>query len=115
MTTVDTAADGTVRDVTDDSFAAEVLRARLPVLVEFTAEWCPPCRRMEPVLAALAGEQRDRLRVVRIDVDENPATTLRYGVLSAPTLMVFRDGEAVASWVGARSGWRLAQDLAGVL
>jgi thioredoxin 1 len=108
-------AGGTVRVVTDDIFEAEVLRADRPVLVEFTAVWCGPCRKMAPVLAAVAREERERLRVVTVDVDENPATAMRYGVLSAPTLMVFRDGEPVKSMVGARSGFRLAQEIADVI
>jgi thioredoxin 1 len=109
------AGHGAVRVVTDSGFEAEVLRADQPVLVEFTAEWCAPCRTLAPVLAAIAEEQRDRLKVVAIDVDENPQTTLRYGVLGMPTLMVFWDGEPVRSIVGARSKSRLMQDIADVI
>ncbi|WP_437050403.1 thioredoxin [Streptomyces sp. enrichment culture] len=102
-------------EVTDESFAAEVIGAELPVLVEFTADWCPPCRQMAPVLAALAEEEADRLRVVQLNVDENPGTTHAYKVLSMPTFMVFRDGEPVKSMVGARAKRRLLQELADVV
>ncbi|GAA1594584.1 thioredoxin [Actinomadura kijaniata] len=106
-----TDATGAVPEITDADFAAEVLGADRPVLVEFTAEWCPPCRQLAPVLAELADEERDRLKVVAIDVDANPVTTAAYGVLAMPTLMVFRDGEPVVSVVGARSKRRLLRDV----
>ncbi|PWI42626.1 thioredoxin [Streptomyces sp. ICBB 8177] len=101
--------------VTDETFAEEVLASDLPVLVDFTAAWCGPCRMIVPVLATLSGEMADRLKVVRLDVDSNPATTAAYGVLSMPTLMVFRAGEPVKSLIGARSRHRLLRDLSDVL
>src|SRR5262249_38265218 len=101
--------------VTDASFDAEVLRADRPVLVEFTADWCPPCRMLAPVLAAVAADEHERLTVVQIDADTNPVTVLRYGVMAMPTLMLFRDGEPVRSLVGARTRSRLMQDLAGAM
>ncbi|MFF3553355.1 thioredoxin [Streptomyces tsukubensis] len=106
---------GAVSEVTDADFAREVLAAGRPVLVKFTADWCPPCRQIAPVLAEIAREEADRLKVVRLDVDRNPLTAQRYGVLSMPTLMVFRDGEPVHSSVGARAKRRLLEDLAGAL
>lgn len=106
---------GAVRTVTDADFATEVLAEGLPVLVEFTAAWCGPCRMMAPVLTEIAREQADRLRVAVLDVDTNPGTTAAYGVLSMPTLMVFRDGEPVRSLVGARSKHRLMQEIADLL
>ncbi|MFB8403552.1 MULTISPECIES: co-chaperone YbbN [unclassified Streptomyces] len=109
-----TYAEG-VAEVTDADFDAEVLAAGRPVLVKFTAEWCGPCRQLTPVLAAIAAEESERLRVVEIDVDRNPGTTVRYGVLATPTLMVFRAGEPVKSIVGARPKRRLLQDLEDVL
>ncbi|MFJ6573711.1 thioredoxin [Streptomyces sp. NPDC091292] len=107
-------ADG-VPEVTDTDFADEVLRAELPVLVEFTADWCPPCRQIAPVLSAVAREEAHRMKVVQIDVDRNPETTLAYGVLSMPTLMVFRAGEPVKSMVGARPKRRLLEELEDVV
>ncbi|WP_317633500.1 thioredoxin family protein [Streptomyces sp. HUAS TT20] len=106
-------ADG-VTEVTDADFAAQVLGSDLPVLVEFTADWCPPCRQMGPVLGALAQETSDRLKVVQLDVDTNPSTTNAYKVLSMPTFMVFRAGEPVKAMVGARSGRRLLEELSDV-
>jgi thioredoxin 1 len=103
-----------VAEVTDADFDTEVLGAELPVLVEFTADWCGPCRQLAPVLSAVAEEEVGRLKVVQIDADTNPATVIRYGVLSMPTLMVFRSGEPVTSMVGARPKRRLLDELAAV-
>ncbi|MCX5237704.1 thioredoxin [Streptomyces prunicolor] len=102
-------------DVTDENFTAEVIGAELPVLVEFTADWCPPCRQMAPVLRALATEEADRLKVVQLNVDQNPETTNAYKVLSMPTFMVFRGGEPVKAMVGARPKRRLLEELADVI
>lgn len=104
-----------VAAVTDTDFGTEVLGADRPVLVEFTANWCGPCRRLAPVLSAVAKEERARLKVLRIDADTNPETVTRYGVLSMPTLMVFDRGEPVKSMVGARPKRRLLQELEDVL
>ncbi|MER5443862.1 thioredoxin [Streptomyces sp. NPDC002790] len=101
-----------MRDVTDADFEARVLRAERPVLVEFTAEWCGPCKQLAPVLKAVAEEERERLDVVAIDVDVNPETAVKYGVMSMPTLMVFKNGEPVWSRVGARPKRRLLEELA---
>ncbi|MET9254532.1 thioredoxin domain-containing protein [Streptomyces sp. NPDC003717] len=102
-------------EVTDAEFGTEVLGSELPVLVEFTADWCPPCRQMAPVLGAVAEEEAGRLRVVQLNVDRNPATTNAYRVLSMPTFMVFRGGEPVKSMVGSRPKRRLLAELADVL
>ncbi|MEV5141493.1 thioredoxin [Streptomyces syringium] len=107
-----TATHPPVTSVTDATFAAEVLASGLPVLVEFTAAWCGPCRMIAPVLAELAVEEAGRLKIVELDVDANPATQAAYGVLSMPTLVLFRAGEPVKSVVGARPKRRLRQDLA---
>ncbi|PBC61418.1 thioredoxin [Streptomyces sp. Tue6028] len=104
-----------VAEVTDADFEAEVIGADLPVLVEFTADWCGPCRQLAPVLADIAFEESDRIKIVQLDVDRNPETTIAYGVLSMPTLMVFRGGEPVKSMVGARPKRRLMEELADVL
>ncbi|MGP3967357.1 thioredoxin [Streptomyces sp. 6N223] len=102
----------TVAEITDDDFAAEVLASPIPVLVEFTADWCPPCRMIAPVLAAVAAEREGELRIVALNVDANPRTTAAYGVLSMPTLMLFNAGEPALTLVGARSKARLLQELA---
>ncbi|MEV8459963.1 MULTISPECIES: thioredoxin [Streptomyces] len=104
-----------VDEVTDADFAAEVLGSERPVLVEFTADWCGPCRQLAPVLSSIAAEEGERLRIVQLDVDRNPGTALAYNVLSMPTLMVFRGGEPVKSMVGARPKRRLLEELADVL
>ncbi|MFF5402095.1 thioredoxin family protein [Streptomyces misionensis] len=104
-----------VAEVSDADFEAEVLGAELPVLVQFTAEWCGPCRQLAPVLRDIAAEEGDRLKVVRVDVDRSPRTTMAHGVLATPTLMVFRGGEPVRSMVGARAKRRLLAELADLL
>jgi thioredoxin 1 len=96
--------------VTDDNFQAEVLEADQPVLVDFTAAWCPPCRVMKPVLAELA-EERPDLRIVHLDVDAHQQVAARYDVLSMPTFVLFRAGEPVLRLVGARPKRRLAEEL----
>ena len=103
-----------ISTVTDEAFAAEVLESERPVLVDFTAAWCPPCRVMKPVLAELAAE-RDDLRVVQLDVDAEQRTAAEYGVLSMPTFILFRDGREVQRLVGARPRRRLEEELAQVL
>jgi thioredoxin 1 len=104
-----------LRTVTDETFAAEVLRADLPVLVEFTADWCPPCRMLAPVLAEIAREKEGELEVVQLDVDTNPESQAAYAVLSMPTMILFRGGEPVRSIVGARAKARLLRDLDGLI
>lgn len=87
---------------TDSAFSTDVLASSTPVLVEFTADWCPSCKMIEPVLQQIATEQADRLKVISVDVDANPVTTLNYGILSMPTLALFIGGQVVAQMVGAR-------------
>jgi thioredoxin 1 len=88
---------------TDATFATDVLASTLPVLVDFTADWCPPCRMVAPVLERIAAEEAGRLRVVAIDSDANPETVRAYAVMSLPTLALFVGGELVAQVVGART------------
>jgi thioredoxin 1 len=101
-------------DTTDARFAADVLESDAPVVVDFHAVWCGPCRMMSPILAQMA-EERPDVRFVKLDVDDNQETAVRYGVLSMPTLMVFRGGEPVLKLVGARRKSRLEAELEGVL
>ena len=96
--------------VTDDTFQAEVLESERPVVVDFWAAWCGPCRVMSPILEELAAE-RDDLRVVKVDVDHNQRVAAQYGVLSMPTFMVFKHGAPVGQIVGARPKQRLLADL----
>ena len=115
MTNTLVGAASDVIDITDDTFADEVLASPLPVLVDFTADWCPGCRMIAPVLAQIAAENGDHLRIVSLNADHNPRTAAAYGMLALPTLMLFRAGEPVLSLVGARSKQRLMKELAGVL
>jgi thioredoxin 1 len=94
---------GELASVTDASFADEVLGSAKPVLVEYWAIWCGPCRMLAPVLAEIAVEQADRLRVVKLDTDQNPMTMRDQKIMGVPTMILYRDGQAVASLVGARS------------
>jgi thioredoxin 1 len=87
---------------TDATFSTDVLSSSTPVLVEFTADWCPPCKMVEPVLQQIATESVGRMKVVSLDVDSNPVTTLNYGVLSMPTMALFINGELVTQLIGAR-------------
>ena len=100
----------TLPSVTDDGFDADVLESATPVLVDFTAAWCPPCRMMKPVLEAVDAE-RDDVRVVTLDVDAHQRTAARYGVLSMPTFILFRHGAPVLTLVGARPRRRLEAEL----
>jgi thioredoxin 1 len=101
--------------VTDAAFAADVLTSPVPVLVDFTAEWCPGCRMIAPVLEQVAAERRGDLRIVSLDVDRNPETRAAYGVLTIPALVLFKSGEPVLTLIGARSKRRLLAELADVL
>ncbi|MBK3588845.1 thioredoxin [Streptomyces sp. MBT57] len=100
-----------VADVTEETFERQVLGSDLPVLVQFTADWCGPCRQLGPVLGEIAREEAGRVRVVQLDVDRNPGVTVRFGVMATPTLMVFRAGEPVKSMVGARPKRKLLREL----
>jgi thioredoxin len=88
--------------ITDDTFEREVLGSPLPIVVDFWAEWCPPCRPMAKVLAELAEELDGQMVIAKINSDENPVSSRAYRILSLPTLLLFRDGEIVATVVGAR-------------
>ena len=89
------------RSVTDQSFATDVLAADKPVLVDFWAEWCGPCRMIAPALEEIAGEIGDRVEIVKLNIDENPETPGHYGVRGIPTMVLFKNGKPVAQKVGA--------------
>lgn len=103
-----------VRAVTDDSFDAEVLESELPVVVDFGAAWCPPCRVMDPIVDELAGARGD-VRFVKVDVDADPQTAARYGVMSMPTFIVFKHGAPVQTLVGSRPRRKLEAEIDAVL
>ncbi len=94
--------------VTDDSFDAEVLQAQQPVLVDYWAEWCGPCKTIAPILDEIAAQYAGRLKVAKLNIDDNQATTANYGVRGIPTLMLFKNGNIEGTQVGAVSKSKLA-------
>lgn len=93
---------GANKAVTDASFVSDVLQSDKPVLVDFWADWCAPCKKVDPLLAEIAAEMGDKVQIVKVNIDENPETTRAYRVMSVPTLTMFKGGEAVSSVTGAR-------------
>jgi thioredoxin 1 len=103
---------GATRPVTDATFEAEVLRNAKPVIVDYWAEWCGPCRMVAPVLEEIAAEHADKIDVVKLNVDDNPETSRKYQILNIPTLSVFSGGEVVKEIVGAKPKSALLRELA---
>ncbi|MEO6867844.1 MAG: thioredoxin [Gaiellales bacterium] len=100
-----------VEHVTDATFAAEVEKSSTPVLVDFWAEWCGPCRAMNPILEDFASAHEGRMRVVKLNIDENPEAAARFQVMSIPTMLVFKDGAVVKQLVGAMQRPKLEEHL----
>ena len=98
-----------VGKVTSADFEAEVLKASGPVVVDFWAEWCGPCRMIAPALEEIAGSMNGKVKIVKLNVDENPQTASKYGVMSIPTLMLFKNGEMASRQVGAAPKAKLQQ------
>ena len=105
----------TIEQLTTATFDEAIAGSPLPVVVDVWAEWCPPCHTLEPILGAIAAEHADRLRVFKLNGDDHPEISRRFGVMSLPTMLVFRDGQLVNRLVGARGKGRLLEDLADVL
>ena len=91
-----------VLKITDSNFDGEVVKSNIPVLVDFWAEWCGPCRKVSPLLEEIAGEMGDQVTIVKLNIDENPETARAYRVMSVPTLTVFKNGQPVQSIAGAK-------------
>lgn len=93
---------GDIQVVTDGDFESLVLKSKVPVLVDFWATWCPPCRMIAPIVEQIHGELGDRIKVMKMDTDENPATSISLGIMSIPTVMIFKDGQLTDRTIGYR-------------
>jgi thioredoxin 1 len=100
------------RDVTDATFEAEVLKSEKTIMVDFWAPWCGPCRAVSPILDQIATENADKIDIVKINVDDNPETAMKYQITSIPAMKVFQNGEVVKSVIGAKPKPALEADLA---
>jgi thioredoxin 1 len=105
----------TAREVTDATFQQEVLESEKPIMVDFWAEWCGPCRAVSPILDAIAHEHAEKLDIVKLNVDDNPETAMKYGITSIPAMYVFKNGEIAKRVIGAKPKPALEADLADFL
>ena len=101
----------TTKNVTDENFEKEVLKADKPTLVDFWAEWCGPCKMVSPIVEELSNEYNGKVKVAKLDVDSNPQTATNYGIRGIPTLLMFKDGSAVDQIVGAIPKAQIAERL----
>ena len=90
-----------VQSIKDDAFESEVVNSSIPVLIDFWAEWCGPCKEIGPILEEISNEMGNKIKIIKINIDENPNTPNQYGVQSIPTLIIFKKGEPVATKVGS--------------
>jgi thioredoxin 1 len=104
-----------VAKVSDASFDDDVLKSKEPVIVDFWAEWCGPCRQVAPVLEEVAGEMGGKVKIVKLNVDESPNTASKYGIQSIPTLMIFKNGEMTARQIGAAPKAKILQWINGAI
>jgi len=102
----------TAKDVTDATFADEVLNSSDTIMVDFWAEWCGPCRAVSPILDAIAAENADKIKIVKLNVDDNPQMAMKYQITSIPAMKVFRGGEVVKTVIGAKPKPAIEADLA---
>jgi thioredoxin len=102
----------TAKDVTDATFQSEVLDSEKTIMVDFWAEWCGPCRAVSPILDAIAAEHAEKISIVKLNVDDNPETAMKYGITSIPAMKVYRGGEVVKTVIGAKPKPALEADLA---
>jgi len=107
-------AEGIV-NITDETFEAEVMQSDVPVLIDFWAEWCMPCRMLAPTIEELAGEYEGRLKVTKLNTEDARQTAAQYGIMSIPTVMIFKDGQVVSQLVGLQPKGKFVEELDRVL
>jgi thioredoxin 1 len=100
-----------IQNLTDATFDEEVGSSDEPILVDFWAEWCGPCKMVSPILSEIATDHKDKIRIAKLNIDDNPQITRRFGVMSIPTMIVFKDGEEAARLIGAKGKGQLLQEL----